>query len=164
MKEFEEGVMVLGHLRRKNFPSNESYAPAGNQHCRVKEFEEGDMVLVHLRWKKFPSNESYASAGNQHHRVKEFEEGDMVLVHLRRKKFPKGTYHKLKSKKFGPCKALKKISSNAYVVELASELYINLIFNVSDLYAFEGFIVDKFQQRYKFNNFLKHQLMLLKMY
>lgn len=85
------------------------------------------------------SNESYASAVNQHRRVKEFEEGDMVLVHLKRNRFPKGTYHKLKSRKFGPCKVLKKISSNAYMVELPSELQISPIFNVSDLYDFAGF-------------------------
>lgn len=88
------------------------------------------------------SNESYALAANQHRRVKEFEEGDMVLVHLRRDRFPKSTYHKLKSKKFGPCKVLKKISSNAYMVELPSELQISPLFNVSDLYVFKGFDSD----------------------
>lgn len=34
---------------------------------------------------------------------------------------------------------LKKISLNVYVVELPSELQINPISNVSDMYAFEGF-------------------------
>lgn len=75
----------------------------------------------------------------QHRRRKDYEEGDMVLVHLRRERFPKSTYHKLKSKKLGPCKIINKISSNAYVIELPAGLQINPIFNVANLYAFEGF-------------------------
>ena len=86
------------------------------------------------------SNAAYSSAANQHRRVQEFEEGDQVLVHLRQERFPKGTYHKLKSRKFGPCKVLRKLGSNAYLIELPPELQISPIFNVSDLYPFEGFV------------------------
>ena len=44
------------------------------------------------------------------------------------------TYNKLKMKKFGPCKILKKHDSrNAYEVELADGIYISPIFNIADL-------------------------------
>ena len=40
-------------------------------------------------------------------------------------------------KKFGPCKILKKFDSgNAYEVELANDMYISPIFNISDLYKY----------------------------
>lgn len=63
----------------------------------------------------------------------------MVLVCLRRQRFPKGTYHKLNSQKFRPYKVLKKISLDAYLIKLSSDLQIRSIFNAPNLFSYEGF-------------------------
>ena len=56
------------------------------------------------------------------------------MVHLRKDYFLVGTYNKLKMKKFGPCKIVKRHDSgNVYEVELSAELNISLVFNISDL-------------------------------
>ena len=48
------------------------------------------------------------------------------MVHLRKEHFPVGTYNKLKMKKFGPCKIVKRHDSgNAYEVEFPVELNIS---------------------------------------
>lgn len=82
---------------------------------RVKKVHEEVKEAIKCRHKP------HATATNQHQRVKGFK-GDMALVNLWWGKFPKGTYHKLKSNNFGPCKVLKMISLNAYVVEFLAEL------------------------------------------
>ena len=59
------------------------------------------------------------------------------MVHLRKEHFPMGTYNKLKMKKFGPCKIVKRHEfGNAYEVELPTELNISPLFNISDLTKF----------------------------
>ena len=67
-------------------------------------------------------------------RYKEFQIGDEDMIHLRKEHFPVDTYNKLKMKKFGPCKIVKRHDfRNVYEVELPVELNISPVFNISDL-------------------------------
>jgi hypothetical protein len=56
---------------------------------------------------------------------------------MRKGIFRRGEYNKLKLKKIGPCNILRKFSSNAYDLELPSDIGIYPIFNVAYLYPYK---------------------------
>jgi hypothetical protein len=66
-----------------------------------------------------------------------------VSMHLRKERFSKSAYNKLKMKKIGPCKILKRISNNAYVLKLPKGLDISPTFNVSNLFELHEGMVDE---------------------
>lgn len=89
-----------------------------------------------IRMKINLSNEHYKSIADVHRRLQEFSEGDMVMVRIRPERIPSGKVRKLHAKKMGPFKVLKKISSNAYMLDIPVDFGISNVFNVEDLTPF----------------------------
>ena len=55
------------------------------------------------------------------------------MIRLRPERFPPGTVRKLHARGAGPFRVVKRVGSNAYVLELPSELGISSTFNITDL-------------------------------
>jgi hypothetical protein len=64
------------------------------------------------------NNREYKRRVDQHRRELQFEVVDQILLHIRKERFLRGTYNKLKFKKIGFCKILRKFNANAYKIEL----------------------------------------------
>jgi hypothetical protein len=105
----------------------------------AEEFAEA-MEEIHSRVKQrlINLNQEYKHRADQHRRQLQFEVGDLVLAHLRKERLPRGSYNKLKMKKIGPCRVLKKFGENAYEIELSDGIGISSIFNIIDLYPYRA--------------------------
>ena len=94
-------------------------------------------IHEHVHKKLKTSNQQHKQRTYVERRHKFFEEEDLVLAHLRKERFLRGTYTKLKMKKTGPCKIVKKNYNNAYVLELPTEFDIYM----STIYMFNPFLM-----------------------
>ncbi|GFS36272.1 NAD(P)-binding Rossmann-fold superfamily protein [Actinidia rufa] len=93
-----------------------------------------------VRRKIVISNESYKRHADLRRRFAEFVEGDMVMIRVKPERYPKGVYKKLHSRNVGPFKVVKKISSNAYLLDLPEDMGISNVFNIEDLNRYTGHI------------------------
>ncbi|KAM2088669.1 hypothetical protein ACFX1T_032717 [Malus domestica] len=82
--------------------------------------------------------DSYQLAANAHRRHQEFQHGDFVMVRICPERFPKQSFKKLHARSMGPYRVLRKLGSNAYLIELPATMQISPIFNVSDLSPYRG--------------------------
>jgi hypothetical protein len=84
------------------------------------------------------SNTRYKVQADSRQRHLEFAVGDYVMIRFRPEWFPSGTIKKLQARSAGPFKVLKRIGSNAYVIELPFNYGISSTFNIEDLVAYKG--------------------------
>ena len=116
-------IRDLGQLEKRT-ADGEDFA------ARISELQEE----VKERLQK--SNTKYKMKADLKRREKNYEVGYLVLDYIRKERFPKGEYNKFKLKKIESCRILRKVSTNAYELEMPTRVGISPIFNVADIYPF----------------------------
>ena len=78
------------------------------------------------------SNEEYKLAADVHRRSKEFNVGEYVMVHIHPERIPKTFSKKLYARVMGPYYIIRKLGSNAYLIDLPSDMDISHVFNIEE--------------------------------
>ena len=112
-------------------------------HMRVSEPAENFATHIHdlhaeIRRKISLSNEEYKLAADVHRRSKEFNVGDHVMVRIRPERIPKTFSKKLYARAMGPYSIIRKMGSNAYLLDLPNDMDISPVFNIEDLLPYRG--------------------------
>ena len=112
-------------------------------HMRVFELIENFAKHIHdlhaeIRRNIFLSNEEYKLTANVHHRYKEFSVGEYVMVRIRPERIPKTFSKKLYARAMGPYSIIRKLGSNAYLLDLPNDMDISHVFNVEGLLPYQG--------------------------
>jgi hypothetical protein len=122
------GVSELRDLKQNEFRS------AGAKDFAAEMHELHNQIREQLK-----SRNEHKHRADQHRRKIGFEVGDKFLAHLRKERFLRGIYNKLKLKKIGPCKILRRFGENSYDLELSKDVGISPIFNIADLYLYREY-------------------------
>ena len=96
--------------------------------------QHGYDLHAEIRRKISLSNEEYKPSTDVHRRSKEFNVGDYVMVRIRPKRIPKKLYARV----IGPYSIIRKMGSNAYLLDLPNDMDISPVFNVEDLLPYRG--------------------------
>jgi hypothetical protein len=114
------------------YMNQDEFRSVGADHFAIEMRKLHDRVREQLQNNKY----KYKRIVDQKRREVQFKVGDEFLSDLRKEMFPRGTYNKLKIKKIGPWRILRKFVANAYEIELPNNVGISLIFNVVGLYPY----------------------------
>jgi len=113
-----------------------------HHHSRVSDststFASHIRALHEIREKIMKNNSDYKVSADLHRRLRIFNVGDYVMVRTRPEQFPPRNVKKLHARSAGPLQILKKINSNAYVVNLPPIFGISYTFDVEDLISYRG--------------------------
>ena len=85
---------------------------------------------VEIRRKSSLSNDEYKLVVDVHCKSKEFNVGEYVIVRIRSKRIPKTFSKKLYARAMDPYSIIRKVGSNAYLLDLPNDMDISPIFNV----------------------------------
>ena len=148
--EFSYNNSVNRLIGKSHFQIDNGYSPHTTidlvplpPHMRVSKPTENFAKHIHdlhdeIKRKISLSNEEYKLVVDVHRRSKEFNVGEYVMVHIRPERIPKTFSKKLYARVMGPYSIIRKLGSNAYLLDLPNDMDISPVFNVKDFLPYRG--------------------------